>query len=457
MKRKTFVLDTNVLLFDPLAMLKFGANDIVIPITVIEEIDKFKKDLTENGRNARQISRFIDDMRNKGNLLEGVPLDNKGALYVDIPDEKIVLLPAIFDSKKADNSILATAMKHKKIDSRRIVIFVTKDINLRIKADLLGLKAVDYEPGDQKFDELYSGIRYIECGKKEIDSFYKEKKIMLEGLKNTSGILPNEYVILRDLADRSHTALGRYDLVQGAVVPLFKGALEGVWGIVPKNVEQIFALDMLLNEDIRLVSIVGKAGTGKTLLALAAGLSMTIDDGSYTRLLVSRPVFPLGKDIGFLPGDIEEKLNPWMAPIFDNLEYILGSGENPAVSGGGPSGGKKRSGGARKWQELINQGMLNIEPLTYIRGRSIANQYLIVDEAQNLTPHEIKTILTRAGNYTKIVLTGDCFQIDNPYIDSASNGLSYVVERFKDQKIAGHVTLVKGERSELAELSANLL
>jgi PhoH-like ATPase len=451
MKRKTFVLDTNVLLFDPLAMLKFGANDIVIPITVIEEIDKFKKDLTENGRNARQISRFIDEMRSKGNLMEGVSLDNKGTLYIDIPDDKNVGLPAVFDNNKADNAILSTAMKHKKIDSRRTVIFVTKDTNLRIKADLLGLKAVDYEPGDQKVDELYSGIRYIECMKKDIDTFYKEKKIGLDGLKNTAGILPNEYVILRDVADRSHTALGRYDLNTAMVVPLFRGALEGVWGITPKNVEQIFALDMLLNDDIRLVSIIGKAGTGKTLLALAAGLSMTIDDGTYTRLLVSRPVFPLGKDIGYLPGDIEEKLNPWMAPIFDNLEYILGSGESNA------QGGKKRPGGARKWQELINQGMLNIEPLTYIRGRSIANQYLIVDEAQNLTPHEIKTILTRAGNYTKIVLTGDCFQIDNPYIDSSSNGLSYVVERFKDQKIAGHVTLVKGERSELAELSANLL
>ncbi len=452
MKRKTFILDTNVLLFDPLAMLKFGANDIVIPITVIEEIDKFKKDLTENGRNARQISRFIDEMRAKGNLLEGVSLDGKGILYVDIPDEKGNLLPAVFDSNKADNAILSTAMKHKKIDSRKVVIFVTKDTNLRIKADILGLKAVDYEPGDQKIDELYSGIRYIECAKKDIDNFYKEKKMALTGLKNTAGLLPNEYVILRDLSDRSHTALGRYDLNGGTIVPLLKGALEGVWGITPKNVEQIFALDMLLNDDIRLVSIIGKAGTGKTLLALAAGLSMTIDDGSYTRLLVSRPVFPLGKDIGYLPGDIEEKLNPWMAPIFDNLEYILGSGESSSSATG-----KKRPGGARKWQELINQGMLNIEPLTYIRGRSIANQYLIVDEAQNLTPHEIKTILTRAGNYTKIVLTGDCFQIDNPYIDSSSNGLSYVVERFKDQKIAGHVTLVKGERSELAELSANLL
>jgi PhoH-like ATPase len=453
MKKKTFVLDTNVLLFDPLAILKFGANDIVIPITVIEEVDRFKKDLNENGRNARQVSRFLDEMRRKGNLLDGVMLDNKGTLYVDLPDEKPVDLPMAFESNKADNIILATALKHKKIDSRKTVVFVTKDINLRIKADLLGIRAVDYEPGDQRVDELYSGMRYVDCSGKNIDDFFKEKKLPIASLKGVLDIMPNEYLVLRDEDDKSHTALGRYDLVSKSVLPLLRGVVDGVWGIIPRNVEQIFAMDMLLNDDVRLVSLVGKAGTGKTLLAIAAGLSLTIDAGIYARLLVSRPVFPLGKDIGYLPGDIEEKLNPWMAPIFDNLEYILGTGESNTAN----PNGKKKQGSGRKWQELINQGMLNIEPLTYIRGRSIANQYLIVDEAQNLTPHEIKTIITRAGNYTKIVLTGDCFQIDNPYIDSSSNGLSYVVERFKAQKISSHITLVKGERSELAELAANLL
>lgn len=451
MKRKTFVLDTNVLLFDPQSILKFGANDIVIPITVIEEIDRFKKDLNENGRNARQVSRFLDEMRRKGNLLEGVPLDNKGTLYIDLPDDKINFPVSIFDKNKSDNIILGTALKHKTIDNRKIVVFVTKDTNLRIKADLLGVRAVDYEPGDQKIDELYNGIRTIECSKEDIDKFFKEKRLMVAGLRNVTGIMPNEYVILRNIVEHSHTALGRYDLSSNSIVHLMRGVADGIWGIIPRNVEQIFAMDMLLNDDMRLVSLVGKAGTGKTLLALAAGLSLTIDSGSYSRLLVSRPVFPLGKDIGYLPGDIEEKLNPWMAPIFDNLEYILGAGEMAA------SGKKKATGGVRKWQELINQGMLNIEPLTYIRGRSIANQYLIVDESQNLTPHEIKTIITRAGNYTKIVLTGDCYQIDNPYIDSSSNGLTYTVERFKGQKISGHVTLSKGERSELAELAANLL
>jgi len=456
MKRKTFVLDTNVLLFDPQAIMKLGANDIIIPITVIEEMDKFKKDLNENGRNARQFSRFIDDMRSKGSLLDGVPLDNNkgGVLFVDLPDEKSTTPMLNFlDSKTSDNIILATALKHKNIDNRKTVIFITKDTNLRIKADLLGLKAVDYEPGDQRIDELYAGIRYVECTKEEIDTFFRDKRVPLTHLRNVGGIMPNEYVILKNIVEPSHTALGRYDLSSNSVVQLLKGVADGVWGIIPRNVEQIFAMDMLMNDDMRLVSLVGKAGTGKTLLALAAGLALTIDSGVYSKLLVSRPVFPLGKDIGYLPGDIDEKLNPWMAPIFDNLEYILGSGEVSTAGKKKPASG----GGVRKWQELINQGMLNIEPLTYIRGRSIANQYLIVDESQNLTPHEIKTIITRAGNFTKIVLTGDCYQIDNPYIDSSSNGLTYTVERFKGQKIAGHVTLAKGERSELAELAANLL
>lgn len=451
MAKKTFILDTNVLLFDPLAFLKLGKNNIVVPITVIEEIDRFKKDLNENGRNARQISRFIDEVRRKGNLLDGVELDNGATLYVDLPDNNgFVLIPGL-EGDKADNLILAIAMKHKNIDKKKDVIFMTKDTNLRIKADLVGLRSVDYEPTQKRIEDLFSGKRNIDCSGKLIDKFYKEKKLSIDDI-NLKGVLPNEYVMLKDESDKSNTALARYDEVKKSLVTLVPGAMEGVWGITPRNVEQVFAMDMLLNDDIKLVSLAGKAGTGKTLLALAAGLSLTIDQGAYTRLLVSRPIFPLGKDIGYLPGDVEEKLNPWMSPIFDNLEYILGAGETNASKKKGqiPSG-------LRKWQELISQGMLNIEPLTYIRGRSIANQYLIVDEAQNLTPHEIKTILTRAGSNTKVVLTGDCFQIDHPYIDSSSNGLSYVIERFKEQKISASVSLIKGERSELAELSANLL
>ncbi|HLB59753.1 MAG TPA: PhoH family protein, partial [Bdellovibrionota bacterium] len=241
-----------------------------------------------------------------------------------------------------------------------------------------------------------------------------------------------------------HTAIARYDIQRKCIVPLHQW-VEGVWGIHPKNVEQTFAMDLLLNDEIQLVTLVGKAGTGKTLLALAAGLRRTIDDNLYQRMLVSRPIFPMGKDIGFLPGDVAQKLNPWMQPIFDNIEFIMTQGAG------------QRKGRGRNYMELVNQGMINIEPLTYIRGRSIPNQFFIVDEAQNLTPHEIKTIITRAGQNTKVVLTGDCYQIDNPYLDSSNNGLTYIVEAFKKEPIAGHVTLRKGERSGLAELATNLL
>jgi PhoH-like ATPase len=449
MKRKTFVLDTNVLLFDPQSPFKFGANNVVIPIMVIEELDRFKKDLNETGRNARHFSRLLDDLRRKGNLLDGVETQNGSILSVDMLEEESTI-PKSLAAEKYDNLILAIALKHKKMDRKREVVFVTKDTNLRIKADILGIQAVDYEPNQKRVEELFAGFRYLECPRDAFDKFFSDKKLPLEGLVNIAGISPNEYVILRDTSDNTHTALGRYDMVKNAVVPLLRGLAEGVWGISPKNVEQTFAFDMLLNDDYKLVSLVGKAGTGKTLLALAAGLARTIDAGAFSKVLVSRPVFPLGKDIGYLPGDVDEKLNPWMSPIFDNLEYILGMGDTSV----GVDGKKKST---RKWNELVSQGMLNIEPLTYIRGRSIANQYLIVDEAQNLTPHEIKTIITRAGNNTKIVLTGDCFQIDNPYVDSSNNGLTYVVERFKGEKISAHITLLKGERSELAELAANLL
>jgi len=255
---------------------------------------------------------------------------------------------------------------------------------------------------------------------------------------------PNQFVTLRDMVNASHSAIGRYDAVKRQVVPIKRVGKEGVWSIHPRNREQTFALDALLDDSIKLVTLVGKAGTGKTLLAIAAGLHKTAEENVYNRLLVSRPVFPMGKDLGFLPGDIEEKLTPWMQPIFDNVELLLSGHETE----------KRHSKG---YKELMAMGIMEIEPLTYIRGRSIPNQYLIVDEAQNLTPHEIKTIVTRAGEGTKVVLTGDPYQIDNPYVDSSSNGLTYVVERFKEQAISGHVTMMKGERSELAELAANLL
>jgi PhoH-like ATPase len=437
--RKAFVLDTNVLLFDPQALFKFANNDVVIPIVVIEEIDRFKREMSENGRHARQFSRLIDEMRADGELSKGVKLPNGGLLTVELGSSQP--LPVDLQMDKADNRILALAISLKKDHPKRPVVFVTKDTNLRIKADALGITAEDYEPESVEPEELYTGTLNVSVDAHLVDEFYQNKRLAYPG----GQFKPNQYVILKDSTNPNHTAMGRYSKELDCIVPIFK-PVEGLWGIFPKNAEQSFAIDALLNDDIKLVSLVGKAGTGKTLLAIAAGLSKTVDEGIYHRLLVSRPVFPLGKDIGFLPGDIDEKLNPWMQPIYDNIDFLFGQ-----------TGAKGRRGAGKGCQELMNQGLLQIEPLTYIRGRSIPQQYLIVDEAQNLTPHEIKTIVTRAGDNTKIVLTGDSFQIDNPYVDSANNGLVYLVDRFKAESISAHVTLSKGERSKLSELASNLL
>jgi PhoH-like ATPase len=432
---RKIVIDTNVILFDALAIGKFPGADIHIPISVIEEIDRFKRDLGENGRNARQFSRFIDVLRAKGPLAKGVQLDNSSSrVYVNV-DMHFEGMPKELDAEKADNRILATALALQKQVAMPVEL-VTKDINLRIKADVFGVDAKDYEPEKVSTDDMYEGYDTIDVDTETINRFYADKILNDSNIK----LRANQYVIMRDASNPNHSAIGRYSEKQEGIVPLITST-QSIWGIHPRNVEQTFAMDCLLNDEILFVSLVGKAGTGKTLLALAAGLYKTLDEGRFQRLLVSRPIFPMGRDIGYLPGDVEQKLNPWMQPIFDNVEFLMGAD-------------KKAAGRA---QELINQGMLNIEPLTYIRGRSIPNQYLIVDEAQNLTPHEIKTIVTRAGQGTKVVLTGDYFQIDNPYVDSATSGLTYSVERFKGQGISAHVTLTKGERSELAELAANIL
>lgn len=437
---KTFVLDTNVLLHDPHALYRFEKNLVVIPITVIEEIDKFKKDMNETGRNARHVSRLLDGLRTTGSLSKGVILETGGILRVEVyEDQCIKSLPPGLHSEKGDNRILGVAMDLKQKATDEHVILVSKDTNLRIKADAIGLVAEDYESDKVEIEELYTGSVELPMTAEQVDRFHGQG--WLDGVNS---LLPNQFVTLLDETNHNHTGIGRYDAAKERILPLKKTGKDGIWSISPRNREQAFAIDLLLDDSIKLVTLVGKAGTGKTLLAIAAGLHKVAEENVYNRLLVSRPVFPMGKDIGFLPGDIEEKLAPWMQPIFDNVELLLSGHESE----------KRHSKG---YKELVAMGIMEIEPLTYIRGRSIPNQFMIVDEAQNLTPHEIKTIITRAGEGTKVVLTGDPYQIDNPYVDASSNGLTYLVERLKGLKISGHVTMMKGERSELAELAANLL
>ncbi len=436
--KKVFVLDTNVLLHDPTAVFHFQEHDIVIPIVVIEEIDTFKKDQTEIGRNARHVSRQLDQLRAKGSLSQGITLDGGGSIKVDVTAYRNETFFAL-DKHKADNQILACAQELLKSRKEKVVL-VTKDTNLRIKADAVGLQAEDYTTDRIEMEELYTGTLSLKVEPEAITLMFEEGLIPPEDRP----LYPNQFVTLVDAHNESHTAVGRFHGAEGRIRPLRRMELPP-WGIKARNREQQFALDLLLDDSIQIVTLLGKAGTGKTLLAIAAGLQQVVDDERYNKLLVSRPVMPMGRDIGYLPGDIQEKLRPYMQPIYDNLDYILSANL------------EMRRRATMTTSQLEEGGYLNVEPLTYIRGRSIPNQFIIVDEAQNLTPHEVKTILTRAGDGTKIVLTGDPYQIDNPYVDSSTNGLSYLAEHFKHLEVAGHVTLLKGERSTLAELASNLL
>lgn len=440
--RKAFVLDTNVLLHDPMAMLRFADNDVVLPITIIEELDRFKRQPENTGRNARQVSRKLDELRQRGAITEGIILDNGGTLRVALCDaQTLKKLPIELEGDRADNEILAVALELKERCSCQVVL-VSKDTNLRIKADAIGLTAEDYETDKIDVEELYTGTTEVLVDASAIDQLFKQGGLTLE-----QSFYPNQALTLINATNPSHTALAIVDGETGHIVPMGKTPYAGISRIHPRNREQKFALSLLLNDAISLITLVGRAGTGKTLLAVAAGLHKVADEHIYNRLLISRPVIPMGKDIGFLPGDIKEKLTPWMQPLYDNFDLIFGTQD--------PSG--KPSHWRRGHEELIEHGLLQIEPLTYIRGRTIPKQFLIVDEAQNLTPHEVKTILTRAGEGTKIVLTGDLAQIDNPYVDAASNGLTYAVERFKREPLAGHISLFQGERSTLAERAAILL
>ncbi len=441
--KKTFVIDTNVLLHNAESVESFADNDVVLPMAVIEELDKFKARNDELGRNARQVVRRIDELRAKGNLRDGVPLNNGGNLKIlssrQFPDD------IGLKNDVSDNLILEIAYGLLKQGEK--VFFVSKDINARLKADALGISAQDFEKEKVNFDELYPGYSEISVPKRIIDEFFKTDVLEAEGI----GEFPNEFIMMKDEKNEKHNALCR--VIEPGKIKHLSSLYDIIWSIHARNKEQRLALELLMDPSVQIVTLVGQAGTGKTLLAMAAALHTTLRNKSYDRILVSRPVIPMGKDIGYLPGAKEEKLSHWMQPIFDNLTYLLRDGATTETKG------KKKTKitPQDRMNKLLDDDTLVLEALTYIRGRSIPGQYVIVDEAQNLTPHEVKTIVSRAGEGSKMVLTGDPYQIDNPYLDASSNGLTYAAERLKAQDVHGHITLKKSERSRLAAIAAKYL
>jgi len=437
--KKNFVLDTNVLIHNPQALYSFADNNVIIPLTVIEELDQFKTSPDKKGMHARQVLREVDSLIKKGALNKGAKMNNGGTLIISFgPKETIPDM----DPDLADNKILAVAWDLQ--CKKQTVFFISKDINARIKAEALGIRSADYEKEKVEYSNLYKGWREISLTKDDVNKIYAEEKLEVKGYT----LLENEHILIKASDDPGSSAICRYRSKDNSFVPIKKEF--SAMGIKPLNVEQRFAFDLLLNDDIKLVTLVGQAGTGKTLMAIACALSKVMEkDSPYERLLVARPIIPMGKDIGYLPGSKEKKLTYWMQPIYDNLEYILKRSISANVSNLATSD--------LTVEHLMSSDVIEIEALTYIRGRSIPNQFMIVDEAQNLTPHEVKTIVSRAGEGTKIILTGDPGQIDNPYLDANSNGLSYTVERLKKYKIFGHILLAKSERSELAALAVDEL
>ena len=440
---KIYVLDTNVLLQDPYSIFSFEDNEVVIPAVVLEEVDSKKRYMDEVGRNARHVSRLIDGLRASGKLHEKIPLENGGTIRIELNHRTFHELQDIFIEKTNDNRILAVAknlfLEEQTKENGKPVILVSKDALVRVKADAIGLHAEDFlNDRVVEIDHIYTGFQEVYLPVELLGRFYEKGELFLSEIANHP-FYPNQFLIMKDALGSSASAIGMVDKTSKKVKKLILNQ-EHVWGIHPRNVQQTMAIELLLRKDIPLITLIGKAGTGKTLLALASGLMQTEDLKEYKKLLVARPIVPVGKDLGYLPGEKQEKLRPWMQPIYDNLEYLFNTkkpGELDAI--------------------LAGMGSIEVEALTYIRGRSLPKQFIIIDEAQNLTKHEVKTILTRVGEGSKIVLMGDPEQIDHPYLDAYNYGLTYVVERFKDQVISGHVKLLKGERSGLARLAADLL
>lgn len=430
---RCFLLDTNVLLHDADSLTSFEENNIILTVEVLEELDRFKRGNDEKARNARRVIRTIDGLRHGKSLSRGADLPGGGKLYITVKNYG-EYLPKGMDRSVMDNRILSVACAIEKGGGD--VEFITKDINARVKADALGIKTNDYLTRRVNFDELYGGFSEHVVPDEAIDGFYQGSPVDLE-----AELHPNECILLKGMGNPKHTARGIFRAESGLVEPL-QHADSHPWGLTARNLHQQFALELLMRPDIKLVTMLGQAGTGKTLLALAVGLHLVAEEKRYRRIMVSRPIMPLGKDIGYLPGTKDEKLSSWMQPVSDNLQYLV----DP-----------KMENTSDKVQYLYDTGVVEAEAVTYIRGRSLPKLFIIIDEAQNLTPHEVKTVVSRAGEDAKVILTGDAYQIDNPYLDASSNGLTYVVERFKNQPIHGHITLAKSERSELASLAAELL
>jgi len=450
MSKKIYVLDTNCYLTDYEAIYKFGTGDIIIPLKVLEEVDKHKKRQDGVGLNARNFIRILDELRSKGNLNKGVRID-KGLGIVRARSSDLSTLPADFDSSQADNAILACALSEKSENPGKKVIVVSLDINLRVRCDALGLECEAYTENQviKKANDIYTGCSRLLVDDQLIDRFYAGEQIFLEEDDNTREFKPNQFVILVSSANEKKTGLSRFVAFNKPLLKVkefVKGKEGTIFGLTPRNKEQQMALNLLMDESVPVVSMMGSAGTGKTLLAIAAALEYVInreDEGQkYEKIIVSRSVMPMGKDIGFLPGTMEEKMAPWVAPIQDNLDTLF---SNKAFKNLDPL------------EHYKDKGIIQVEALTYIRGRSLNNAFIIIDECQNMNTHEIKTVLTRVGENTKIVLTGDIEQIDNTYLNETTNGLTYAIEKLKGSELTGHISLTKGERSKVATLAAKLL
>ena len=438
MAKKTYVLDTSVYLTDSNCINSFGNNDIVIPLKVLEEIDKHKKRQDSVGSQARSTIRSLDALRDKGSLSKGVRIE-KGLGIIRVSSYNPLCLPDDLDLEDPDNQIIATALSEQEVapKSRKLVV-VSRDINMRVKCDALGLLTEDYN-AEQVVDHaegLYTGRAEILVDEQDVDRFYAGEELWVDPEEHA--LCPNQFIMLISNSNDKKTALAKFDSYNKPLQKIVKSNKK-IWGTEPRNKEQQFAFELLLDPAIPVVSLVGKAGSGKTLLALASGLEQTFGkDAMYRKIVVTKPVEPVGKDIGFLPGSMEDKMLPWLAPIQDNLQFLMGDDKATL-------------------ELYMEKGQIEVEAMTFIRGRSISNAFIVIDEVQNMTQHEIKTVLTRVGEGTKIVLTGDIEQIDNVYIDATNNGLSYVVERLKDEQITGHVTLLKGERSKVATIAATKL